>query len=210
MFKIEVFSIDFGTYKLKQVDSLDINNIKTFRPSYSTIYETVRWYRSKKRKAFPHALTKGEVSYTNKKPFNQKGRGVARQGSLKNPHQRGGGCAFPPRKNEYSFKMNKKKIALSLISMISIRINEGRLMVVDSLNVNSISTNLISEFIKSLSSKKVLFVDFNNPTLRLSTRNLRSTKYLQLDGLNTMDVINFSYIIFTKESFKKFLQGLSI
>lgn len=109
MNNIPIFSIDLYKSQIKHIENIDIRKILTFAIKKHVIVEIIHWYRTKARKGCSKALSKGEVSGTGKKPFAQKGRGVARQGSLRNPHQRGGGVAFPPNKHAYIYKINKKK-----------------------------------------------------------------------------------------------------
>lgn len=207
MYKVEVFSINFHNFEMKNVGHIDLCSLNNFKPHYIAIYEIIQWQKSKKRKSNPHALTKGEVSYTNRKPFSQKGRGVARQGSLKNPHQRGGGVAFPPKGRNYLYKINKKKRKIALKSILFIRMNENRLIIFESFKLEKPSTKIVNNLLKSLSLSKALFVDVCNNELKLSTRNLRNAKFLPCKGINTLDVAGFPYIIFTKIAFEEVINS---
>merc|ERR1711982_280518 len=121
MNKIPVFKINLYRSKVKHIESINIKNILNFKIKNHVITELIYWYRSKIRKGCAKALSKGEVHGTGRKPFAQKGRGIARQGSLKNPHQRGGGVAFPPKNKSYFYKINKKKKEIALKSILLTR-----------------------------------------------------------------------------------------
>jgi large subunit ribosomal protein L4 len=115
----------------------------------------VHWYRSKERKILVKTLSKGQVSGTGKKPFAQKGRGIARQGSLRNPHQRGGGVAFPPSGRIYSYKINKKKKFLAIQSLIAKRLKEKRIKIIQNLKLSKPSTKTILSLLRGLKVKKI-------------------------------------------------------
>merc|ERR1712100_177000 len=145
---------------------------------------------------------------TGKKPFAQKGRGIARQGSLRNPHQRGGGVAFPPNKNTYSYKINKKKKYIAIKSIIVTRLKENRIKIVEDISIRNPSTKIIAEIIKKLKFKKVLFIDRENSLLKLSLRNILGATFIQFDQLNIFKLVLFPHILITKYAFSKLLVKL--
>jgi large subunit ribosomal protein L4 len=104
-----IFSVDTTKCTIKYAGNLKASKIINFHPNLHIISEVVHWHRARKRKSFASALSKGQVKGSGKKPFPQKGKGMARQGSLKNPHQRGGGCAFPPNGRIFKYKIKKKR-----------------------------------------------------------------------------------------------------
>ena len=94
----------------------------------------VRWQRNNAMQGTHKAKTKAEVSGTGKKPYRQKGTGLARQGSLRNPHFRGGGAVFGPSPRDHGHDINKKERRLGLRSALAARLQEGRLVVIDNLH----------------------------------------------------------------------------
>jgi large subunit ribosomal protein L4 len=202
---IPIFSIDLYRSQIKHIENIDIYKILTFTIKKHVIVEIIHWYRASARKGCSKALSKGEVSGTGKKPFAQKGRGVARQGSLRNPHQRGGGVAFPPKNREYTYKVNKKKKRLALQSIFITRLKENRIRVVDKIDVQTPSSKVLGDLIKSLSLKKVLFVDIENPNLNLSLRNISNANFSRLDKINTLKIALYPHIIITKYALSKFI-----
>lgn len=183
-----IFNVDLINCKIKYTENLSTNKFSNFSPNLHVISEVIHWYRAKKRKAFAKALTKGDVKGTGRKPFPQKGKGMARQGSLKNPHQRGGGVAFPPTGKSFAYKINKKKLKLALQSIFFTRLIEGRITIMEDVMLNKPSTPAMNKIFKLFNLKKLLFIDINNKNLELSIRNIEKVKFLPYEGLNTFDL----------------------
>lgn len=145
------------------------------------------------------ADTKGrsEVSGGGRKPYRQKGTGNARQGSIRAPHYRGGGIVFGPTPRSYSFKMNKKERRLALKTALSEKLAEKKLVVVDSLELNSIKTKDAIAMLETLKLQgKVLFVSTHDAeNLYLATRNLGYTTVIMADELNVYDIVNADYLV---------------
>jgi len=177
----------------------------TYNIKVHVITEIIHWHRSNARKGCSKALSKGEVRGTGKKPFAQKGRGVARQGSLRNPHQRGGGVAFPPNPRTYKYKMNKKKKIIALQSIFIARLKEGRIKIIDTINMKQPSTKLIHCLMKNLNLRKVLFIDIENANLNLSLKNIKNAHFLKLREVNTIKFALYPYVIMTKYALTKFI-----
>jgi large subunit ribosomal protein L4 len=195
---LEVFNSDGK--KVSQAEFDDAVFSAPVRPYLHT--EVVNWQRACARQGTQSALTKGEVSGTTKKPFAQKGRGCARQGSLKNPHQIGGGVAFAPKPRDYSYQLPRSKRRAALVSVLSARVKEGGLKIVDQLNFAEIKTKQISDLISKFGVSSCLLVDGENQRLRLSARNHARVKFLDQVGINVMDVLRFPAVIMTMSAAK--------
>lgn len=145
------------------------------------------------------ADTKGrsEVSGGGRKPYRQKGTGNARQGSIRAPHYRGGGIVFGPTPRSYSFKMNKKERRLALKTALSEKLAEKKLVVVNSLELESIKTKDAIAMLEALKLQgKVLFVSTHDAeNLYLATRNLGYTAVIMADELNVYDIVNADYLV---------------
>lgn len=171
--------------------------------------EVVNWQRACKRSGTQCALTKGEVAGTTKKPFPQKGRGSARQGSLKNPHQIGGGVAFAPKPRDYSYSMPKSKKRAALASVLSLRVKEGRFKLLDNLSIPEVKTKKIVELLNNFGLKSCLLIDdAGNNNLRLSARNHSEVKYLADAGVNVLDILHYPYVLLTVDAAKKIEERL--
>lgn len=193
MATLEVFNIQGK--KVSQADFDDAIFAAPVRPYLHT--EVVNWQRACARAGTQSALSKGEVSGTTKKPFAQKGRGGARQGSLKNPHQIGGGVAFAPKPRDYSYNLPKAKRRAALVSVLSARVSEGRLKLVDELKFQEIKTKRVGELMTNFGADSCLLVDDENHTVKLSARNHAKAKFLEQAGVNVMDVLRYPMVVMT-------------
>ncbi len=196
MAMLEVF--DFSGKKVDQAQFDDAVYGAPVRPYLHT--EVVNWQRACARSGTQSALTKGEVSGSTKKPFPQKGRGNARQGSLKNPHQIGGGVAFAPKPRDYSFTLPKAKKRAALASVLSARVQEGRLKLVNSLSFDQPKTKRVCELLANFKSEGCLLIDDENDFLRLSARNHANVKFLRQEGVNVVDILRYPLVLMTVQA----------
>lgn len=193
MATFEVF--DFSGKRVSEAELDDAVFNAPVKPYLHT--EIVNWQRACGRSGTQSAMTKGEVSGTTKKPFPQKGRGMARQGSLKNPHQIGGGVAFAPKPRDYAFNMPKAKRRAALASVLSARVQEGRFKLVDSLVFDQPKTKRVVELLANFKIDSCLLVDEDNATAMLSSRNHEKVKFLNQMGLNVQDVLRYPVVLMT-------------
>jgi large subunit ribosomal protein L4 len=162
--------------------------------------EIVNWQRASRRAGTQCAKTKAEVNGTTKKPFPQKGRGMARQGSLRNPHQIGGGVAFAPKPRDYSYQMPKAKKRIALAVALSLRLRENSLKVVDAFEPNGAKTKAAATALNLLQSVNALVVDTSNEGLKRSMRNLPGSRYLAVEGLNVYDLLKYPNLVMTQSA----------
>lgn len=150
------------------------------------------------------ADTKGrsEVSGGGRKPYRQKGTGNARQGSIRAPHYRGGGIVFGPTPRSYSFKTNRKERRLALKTALSEKLAEKKLVVVDSLVLESIKTKDAIKLLETLKATgKVLFVSAGDAeNLYLATRNLGNVAVIMADELNVYDIVNADTLVMDSDT----------
>lgn len=148
--------------------------------------------------------TRAEVSGGGRKPYKQKGTGNARQGSIRAPHYRGGGIAFGVSPRSYTFKMNKKERVLALKSALTLKANEKALVVVDSLNVESIKTKDLKNMLTNMKlNGKVLFVTSSDAEkLYMASRNLTNVLVLLEEELNVYDIINADTVVLDENALK--------
>ena len=150
------------------------------------------------------ADTKGrsEVSGGGRKPYRQKGTGNARQGSIRAPHYRGGGIVFGPTPRSYSFKTNRKERRLALKTALSEKLAEKKLVVVDSLVLESTKTKDAIKLLETLKATgKVLFVSAGDAeNLYLATRNLVNTAVIMADELNVYDIVNADTLVMDSDT----------
>ena len=148
--------------------------------------------------------TRSEVSGGGRKPYRQKGTGNARQGTIRAPHYRGGGVVFGVTPRSYTFKTNKKERVLALRSALTYKVKNNELVIVDSLEVNSLKTKDIKNMIVDLKLEgKVLFVTMNDAEkLYLATRNLGYAACIMANDINVYDLINADTVVMESAAVK--------
>lgn len=141
--------------------------------------------------------SRAEVFGGGRKPYKQKGTGNARQGSIRAPHYRGGGVALSINPRSYTFKMNKKERALALRSALSLKAQEKKLVIVDSLGMSSLKTKDIKAMLNKLNiTGKVLFVTSNDAeNLYMGSRNLNKVNVILAEELNVFDIVNSDTLV---------------
>lgn len=141
--------------------------------------------------------SRAQVSGGGRKPYKQKGTGNARQGSIRAPHYRGGGVALSINPRSYTFKMNKKERALALRSALSLKAQEKKLVIVDSLEMSSLKTKDIKAMLNKLNlTGKVLFVTSNDAeNLYMGSRNLNKVNVILAEELNVFDIVNSDTLV---------------
>lgn len=131
-------------------------------PNKSVLHDSVKNHLANCRQGTQSALTKGEVSYSTRKPWRQKGTGRARAGYTGSPVWTHGGVAFAPKPRDYSYTLNKKVKRLALKSALSAKAAENEIVVVDGLKVEEIKTSVFNSFLKKIGvEKKALVVTEN-------------------------------------------------
>lgn len=144
------------------------------------------------------AKTRGEVHGTQAKPFRQKGTGNARQGSLKGPHQEGGGVAFGPSPRKYSSNLNRKTKISALRSALSQKVFETKLNIVDSFEISSGKTKDAAAILKAMKTDSLLVIGDLTAESRRALRNLPKTKALPATALNVFDLLKHDRVLLTK------------
>jgi len=193
MIKMKVFNLfnqEVGTINVRK-DIFEAENRRYI------LSEVVTWQRALKRKGTQFSKTRGEVSGTGKKPFPQKGRGLARQGSLRGPHQYGGGVAFAPKPRVFAYNIPKTKKKVAIAIAISIRNIEKSLKIVNNFEIQDGKTSLVNNALNSLKMNNVLIVDCSNDKLKRGSRNLLKVKYINSRGLNVYDILKYPSLIIT-------------
>lgn len=161
---------------------------------------------SNRRHPIAHTLTKGEVRGGGKKPHQQKHTGWARQGSIRNPHWKGGGVAFGPR-NVRNFKLraSKKERRKALFCALSSKYEEGHIAALESYNADPPKTKIFAAMVKKLPfEKNILFVTHEKNEMFLrSSRNIPRVKTILVNYLNIADILNYRDVIFMKDALAK-------
>lgn len=157
-----------------------------------------------KRQGTQSAKTRAEVRGGGKKPWRQKGTGHARQGSTRAPQWTGGGVVFAPKPRDYSFKMNRKEKAGALKSVLTSRVLENKLIVLDELKFDEIKTKKMQNVLNNLKVNKALVVlSEKNENVILSARNIPNVRTALTNTINVYDILKYNTMIVTEDAVKK-------
>lgn len=174
-------------------------------PNKSVLHDSVKNHLANCRQGTQSALTKGEVSYTTRKPWRQKGTGRARAGYAGSPVWRHGGVAFAPKPRDYSYSLNKKVKRLALKSALSAKAAEGEIIVVDGLQMTEIKTKVFKNFLEKIEvSGKALVVtkEVNEPVIK-SARNLPGVETTIATILSPYAILNAGKLVVDKAALEK-------
>ena len=184
----------------KEVGSLELNDaIFGVEVNEHLVHMAVVSQLANNRQGTQSAKTRSEVSGGGKKPWRQKGTGHARQGSTRSPQWTGGGVVFAPKPRDYSFKMNKKERRIALLSALTSRVNEKKIVVLDDFKLDEIKTKKFSEVMSNLKLNKALVVlNDNDQNVILSSRNIPTVKVSLTNTINTYDILKYDTLVVTK------------
>ncbi len=171
----------------------------------SVMKKEIRLQLNASRQGTAKTKTRSEVSGGGRKPWKQKGTGRARQGSIRATQWRGGGIALGVTPRSYDFKINKKERSLALRSALTEKAKEKKLMVVDSLVLDSLKTKDAKAILEGLKLEgKILFVTNEDAeNLYMATRNLGNVIVLFADEINVFDVVNADVLVLDEASLKQ-------
>ena len=156
------------------------------------------------RQGTQKAKTRSEVSGGGRKPWRQKGTGHARQGSTRSPQWTGGGMVFAPVPRDYSFKLNKKEKKAALKSVLTDKVVNNNLVVVDELKFDEIKTKNFMNVMNNLKVEKGLVVIAeNDANVVLSARNAAEVSTSLVSEMNVYDVLNAKTLVLTKDAIAK-------
>mgnify|MGYP000852413867 CR=1 FL=1 len=175
------------------------------------VYDVVKAQTAAMRQGTAKAKGRSEVSGGGRKPYRQKGTGHARQGTINAPQYVGGGIVFGPTPRSYDYKVNKKIRRLALRIVLSDKVREENLLVIDGFNLESHKTKGIVGILDNLKQdgKIMLVVDEVSETLDIATKNLPNVTTVTFDHISVYDVMNAGSIIATNAAIKKIEEALS-
>ncbi|RME68088.1 MAG: 50S ribosomal protein L4 [Nitrospirae bacterium] len=202
---------------MPQVEVKDINNnvvgtvslpesIFGVEVNEGLLHAAVVNYLANQRQGTHATKTRGMVKGGGKKPWRQKHTGRARHGSIRSPLWRGGGVVFGPQPRDYSYKMPKKQKRLALKAALSAKLQDGELIVVESLNINEPRTKKMVEVLKGLgiNGHSVLVVTRDkDENVILSARNIPGVTVMRAQDINTYEVLVHDRVVLTKEALQR-------
>ena len=153
------------------------------------------------RQGTQKAKTRSEVSGGGRKPWRQKGTGHARQGSIRAPQWTGGGVVFAPVPRDYEVKMNKKERRAALKSALTSKVQDNKLVVVDSLTLAEAKTKEMQKVLTNLKAEKALIVTAgDDQNVVLSARNIADVQTATVNTINVYDVMKYNTVVVTKDA----------
>ena len=199
--KINVYDING-----KKVKELELNEaVFGIEPNEAVVHSVLINYLANQRQGTQSTKTRAEVSGGGRKPWRQKGTGRARQGSIRAPQWIKGGIALGPKPRSYKYTVNKKERRLAIKSVLSSKVLENELVVVDSLPLKDIKTK---EMVKALSNLKVegkalLMLPEKNETVQKSAINIKGVKTTLVETINVYDLLKYNKLVVTEDTVKK-------
>ncbi|WP_159998186.1 50S ribosomal protein L4 [Roseomonas sp. 18066] len=180
-------------------------------PRADVMARVVHWQLAKRRAGTHKVKGMGEVSGTTKKPYRQKGTGNARQGSLRAPQFRTGGVVHGPVVREHGYSLNKKVRRLGLISALSQKAAEGKLIVLDTAAMGAdFKTAAMASKVKALGWKSALVVDATvDETFGRAVRNLKNVNVLPTLGANVYDILKHDVLAVTRQAVEALKERLA-
>jgi large subunit ribosomal protein L4 len=178
----------------------EIFGVKT-RPHL--LHQTVVMQLNNRRAGTAATKSKGFVRGGGKKPWRQKGTGRARAGSIRSPLWVGGGTIFGPQPRDYSFRMPRKARREALLSALSLKNRDGKIIVVDRLELEEAKTKLMAKALAELKVTSALIVIAQaDERIERSSRNLPAVKVLRVEGLNVYDLVRYEHLVLTEAALK--------
>jgi large subunit ribosomal protein L4 len=197
---VDVFDIE-----KKKVAEVDLNDaVFAAEVNEAIIYDVVKMQLASRRSGTASTKTRSDVRGGGKKPWRQKGTGRARSGTSRSPIWRSGGTVFGPHPRDYSYSIPKKVRKKALISALSMKLKENKMVILKDFPMDKISTRVFKSVFDLFSLKKALFVlDDNNEVLLKSSRNIKNVKMVRSEGINVYDILNHEHLILLEPSVKK-------
>lgn len=199
--KIDVYDI-----KGKKVSDVELNeNVFGIEPNENIVHEVLINYLANQRQGTQSTKTRSEVRGGGRKPWRQKGTGRARQGSIRAPQWIKGGIALGPKPRSYSYTLNKKEKRLAIRSILSSKVLEKELTVVDKLELKEIKTkSMVKAFADlKLSGKTLVVLTEKNLNVQASTNNIEGAKTILVNEINVYDLLKYTNLVLPLDTVKK-------
>ena len=207
MTKVSLFKQDGS-----QIGEIELNAaVFGVEPNEDVIVDAVIMQRASLRQGTHAVKNRSAVRGGGRKPWRQKGTGRARQGSIRSPQWVGGGTVFGPTPRSYSYKLPKKVRRLALQSVLSQKVLEGKLVVVDELSFAAPSTKEFKSVLNNLKvdAKTLLVLEGTNANAYFSARNLANVKVIDEGNVNVLDVVNYDTLVITKAALSTVEEALA-
>ncbi len=198
--------VDVYDLKGKKVSDIELaESIFGIEPNENIVHSVLVNYLANQRQGTQSTKTRAEVSGGGKKPWRQKGTGRARQGSTRAPQWIKGGIALGPKPRSYRYKINKKEKRLAIKSILSSKVIEKELTVVDKLELEEIKTKTMVKALTDLKieGKTLIVLPSNNKNVLMSSRNIENVKTITANNINVFDLLKYTNLILSVDTVKK-------
>ena len=190
----------------KQVGEIELSAaVFGVEPNAAVVHDVVKNHLANCRQGTQSALTRAEVSGGGRKPWRQKGTGRARQGSTRAPQWTHGGIVFAPKPRSYAYTLNKKVKRLALKSALSAKAAENNIVVIDSIEMETVKTKTFANFLKAVGAEKkplVVTAEANQIVVK-SGRNIPGCEVTFANLLNVYDIVNANVLVVDKAALQK-------
>lgn len=201
MLKLDVYNVDG-----KKVSDVEVKEeVFGIVPNETVVHSVVVNYLANQRQGTQSTKTRAEVSGGGKKPWRQKGTGRARQGSIRAPHWIKGGIALGPKPRSYSYRVNRKEKQLAVRSVLSSKLAEENIVVIDKLELSEIKTKNMVKVLNNLKveGKTLILLPEANKNVQYSSRNIEGVRSRVVNSINAYELLNCNKLILTLDSLKK-------
>ena len=199
--KIDVYNMEG-----KKVSDVELSdNVFGIEPNEAVVHSVLVNYLANQRQGTQSTKTRSEVSGGGRKPWRQKGTGRARQGSIRAPQWVKGGIALGPRPRSYKYTVNKKEKRLAIRSVLSSKVLENNLVVLDKAEMKEIKTQAMVKTLANLKveGKTLILLPEKNENVQKSARNIKNVKTTLVNTINVYDLIKYNKLVVTLDAVKK-------
>ena len=190
----------------KKVDTVELKDeIFGIEPNEAVVHSVLVNYLANQRQGTQSTKTRAEVSGGGRKPWRQKGTGRARQGSIRAPQLIKGGIALGPKPRSYKYTVNKKEKRLAIKSVLSSKVLEKELTVVNEIKLKEIKTKEMQKALNNLKveGKTLILLPEKNETVQKSARNIEGVKTTLVNTINVYDLLKYKNLVITLDTVKK-------
>ena len=199
--KIDVYNMEG-----KKVSDVELNdNVFGIEPNEAIVHSVLVNYLANQRQGTQNTKTRSEVRGGGRKPWRQKGTGRARQGSIRAPQWVKGGIALGPRPRSYKYTVNKKERRLAIRSVLSSKVLENNLVVLDKAEMKEIKTQAMVKTLANLKveGKTLILLPERNENVQKSARNIKNVKTTLVNTINVYDLLKYNKLVVTLDAVKK-------
>ena len=199
--KVDVYDLNG-----KKVSDIELaENVFGIEPNEAIVHSVLKNYLANQRQGTQSTKTRSEVSGGGKKPWRQKGTGRARQGSTRAPQWIKGGIALGPKPRSYRYTVNKKERRLAIRSVLSSKVLEKELTVLDKIELKEIKTKSMVKALSALKleGKTLIVLPENNTNVVMSARNIEGVKTISANNINVFDLLKYSNLVLPVDTVKK-------